>query len=191
MSLAATTELEAINRILTIIGESPIPSLDTTGLEDAALAKQVLHDTSRTVQTRGWHFNTEIDYPLVPDGNGEIYLPNNTLQVDTVYPDDSKDLVQRGTRLYDRENHTYVIGATIKTRLIKFLAFDEIPEAARNYIVIRAGRQFAERSLGSADVVGFTEDDEFEAKTILEEAEAETADYNIFQNYDVYRVIER
>ena len=51
------TELEAINTLLSVIGEAPIDSLsDVTVNEitDSALARRTLQETSRDVQAEGW-----------------------------------------------------------------------------------------------------------------------------------------
>ena len=54
------TELEAVNVLLTTIGEQPINSFwnQTT---DVTIARQVLNEVNREVQSQGWHFNTETD----------------------------------------------------------------------------------------------------------------------------------
>ncbi|UIL29739.1 hypothetical protein LZK75_11385 [Rhizobium leguminosarum] len=105
--LTPTTELEAINLMLSVIGESPVNTVEDTGLVDAVVARQILIQSSRDVQLVGWHWNTEIDYPIAASfPEGELTLPPNTLKVDTAGADAGLDLVQRGNRLYDRKNHT-------------------------------------------------------------------------------------
>lgn len=101
-----TTELEAINTMLDAAGESPVSTLETSGLADVAECKLVLDQELRTVQEVGWTFNREVDWDLVPDSDGFINLPPNTLSFD-VEKDSRKstnaDTVQRGLRLYDRK----------------------------------------------------------------------------------------
>jgi hypothetical protein len=46
-----TTELEAVNTILSTIGESPVSSLGDQMTVDAVLAQNILHEVSREVQT--------------------------------------------------------------------------------------------------------------------------------------------
>ena len=58
MANATTTELEAVNIMLSSIGEAPVNSL-SSGLVDAELAQTTLHNVSREVQAAGWSFNTE------------------------------------------------------------------------------------------------------------------------------------
>ena len=59
MSLAGTTELEAVNTMLSMIGEAPVNSLTGTLPLDATIAKNTLTEISREVQAAGWHYNTE------------------------------------------------------------------------------------------------------------------------------------
>ena len=188
--LSPTTELEAINTMLSTIGESPVNAVEATGNVDVVIARQILQSVSREVQARGWHFNTEKNYTITPDSEGYLVLPNTVLKVDTVYPDSSKDVVVRGSRLYDREKHTYVFTDAVKVDMTILLTFDELPEVARNYVTIRASRIFQERVVGSDTLHAFNSQDEARAMVSLMEYEADTADLNILSgNYSVYRIL--
>ena len=188
--LSPTTELEAINTMLSTIGESPVNAVEDTGNVDVVIARQILQSVSREVQARGWHFNTEKNYTITPDSEGYLVLPNTVLKVDTVYPDSSKDVVVRGSRLYDREKHTYVFTDAVKVDMTILLTFDELPEVARNCVTIRASRIFQERVVGSDTLHAFNSQDEARAMVSLMEYEADTADLNILSgNYSVYRIL--
>lgn len=188
--LSPTTELEAINTMLSTIGESPVNAVEDTGNVDVVIARQILQTVSREVQARGWHFNTEKNYTITPDSEGYLVLPNTVLKVDTVYPDSSKDVVVRGSRLYDREKHTYVFTDAVKVDMTILLTFDELPEVARNYVTIRSSRIFQERVVGSDTLHAFNSQDEARAMVSLMEYEADTADLNILSgNYSVYRIL--
>ena len=188
--LSPTTELEAINTMLSTIGESPVNTVEDTGNVDVVIARQILQSVSREVQARGWHFNTEKNYTITPDSAGYLVLPNTVLKADTVYPDSSKDVVVRGSRLYDREKHTYVFTDAVKVDMTILLTFDELPEVARNYVTIRASRIFQERVVGSDTLHAFNSQDEARAMVSLMEYEADTADLNILSgNYSVYRIL--
>ena len=188
--LSPTTELEAINTMLSTIGESPVNTVEDTGNVDVVIARQILQSVSREVQARGWHFNTEKNYTITPDSEGYLVLPNAVLKVDTVYPDSSKDVVVRGSRLYDREKHTYVFTDAVKVDMTILLTFDELPEVARNYVTIRSSRIFQERVVGSDTLHAFNSQDEARAMVSLMEHEADTADLNILSgNYSVYRIL--
>lgn len=185
-----TTELDAVNLMLSIIGESPVNSVEDTGVVDAVLAKQLLDETSREVQTYGWHWNTDKGYRIAPTVDGEIVLPANTLKVDEVDP--TKDFVQRGTKLWDRRNHTFKIGQSVTVDIVRFLPFEEIPQVARYYIAVRAGRKFQDRVVGSEVLSGFNKVDETRAWVSLQNHEADNADYNMIRDsWSVGRIVYR
>jgi hypothetical protein len=191
-SSTPTTELEAVNILLGTIGEAPVNTLESTGLVDVAAAKQLLAEVSREIQTKGWDFNSETDYPLPRAEDGTITVPTNTLRVDTTRAFKQYKVVQRGTRLYDKAKHSYVFDKTLMAEIIFLLPFTELPEAARYYITIRAARRFQDRYLPSTLEHSFTEADEMAAMTTFKEAEGDTGDYNMFNgSYSVASILER
>ncbi|MBK8189213.1 MAG: hypothetical protein IPK79_02050 [Vampirovibrionales bacterium] len=184
------TELEAVNVMLSVIGEAPINTLTGAATVDVIQAKAILSQVSREVQTVGWHFNSEKEYPLVPDINQEITLATNMVRVDAdQYPE--LDVVQRGLRLYNRKDHTFKFDKTVKAEIVFLLSFEEIPQTARQFIVIRAARIFQDRMVGSEVLHGFTAVDEQKALADLKDAEGDTGDYTIFDHYDAYRPLDR
>ena len=186
-----TTELEAVNVMLSSIGEAPVSSL-TSGLIDAELAETILGNINREVQSQGWNFNREYNYPLKPDSvSQEITIPTNTMRVDGMDKTDKIDITQRGTRLYNKANYTYVFEGIVKVNITFLLGFTEIPEVARRYITLRAARVFQDRTIGASDLHTFQQRDELEALIELRELESDHADLNIFNNYDVFRTIDR
>ena len=188
------TELEAVNTMLVTIGEQPVSSLDNlAGLQDASIARQILSNISRAVQSKGWVFNLDLQVTYTPDSNGEINLGSNVIRIDTTSKVRSatKDIVERGGKLYDREKNTSVFTDTVKVDRVIVLNFDDLPEAARRYIATRAARVFHDRVVGSGELHRFFQEDEGQAWSELLEYEAEVGDYTIFDDYDVYRIIER
>lgn len=177
-----STELEAVNAMLHSIGESPVVTIDddTDPLPvDVDIAVRVLRAVNREVQVRGWAFNTEYKYPLTRDGSNFLPLPTNALHVD---PDDAyahRDGIVRGARLYDRENHTYVWDTNITVTIKLLLPFEELPEAARNYITMRAARRFQAGSVGSQVLQAFTAEDEGAALALMRHEECDAGDYNV------------
>lgn len=188
-----TTQLEAINTMLTTIGEAPVSSVDDNGVVDAAIALQVLKEVCREVQGRGWHFNTEKDYPLVPTfPDKEILIPKDVMEIDTEGTDRRVDVVQRGDRLYNRNEHSYKFSKTIKVNMVRNLPFEELPQYVREYVAIRASRIFQKRTVGSAELDGMTGVDEARALVHLENADARVADLNVFSgNQSILRVLDR
>lgn len=192
LTLTPTSELDAVNTILGVVGEAPVNSLDIPGLAVVDIARQILHDVSREIQSQDWEFNSEYNYPLPLTLEGYIPTPPNILKIDLINDYVGRyNPVQRGDRLYDRLNHTYVFPEVLKFDVVFFLAFEQCPEQLRRYITIRAARVFQRRFLSSEQINAFTEEEEQRARAEALAADASTADYNMAENYDVFRVMDR
>lgn len=168
LPLAPLTALDAVNLMLKSIGQGAVNSLTSSSSVDAENAKNTLGHTTREVQSRGWWFNREYDYPLTADSDGALLLPNNILKfsANACY---GVNLVQRGDRLYDTVNHTAVFtpGAVFKGTIVWHLPFDDLPHTARQYIGRRAGREFQVGAVGSDLLYKFTHEMEDEAQAEL------------------------
>lgn len=190
-----TTQLQAVNSMLSTIGEAPVNSL-SSGLVDAETAETVLNEVSRDVQSFGWNFNTELDVLRGKDAYGKVLLTDNTLRADlassvTKYRSNKNEYVQRGLFMYDKVQHTYHINKDLKLDIVYMLDFTEIPEVARRYITIKAARLFQERVVGSDNLSAMNRADEQQALFALKEMESENGDYNIFDDGGTYSVLDR
>jgi hypothetical protein len=179
-----TSQLEAVNSMLGHIGESPVNSIsDTTALPiSAATAISALEEVSRAVQTEGWHFNTELGVSISPAGDNTITLSDDILELDAV--DTSIDIVQRGLSLFDRSNNVSTFSKDLVVNLTRYLPWDNLPEAARRYITLRASRVFQGRIVGSRELEALIARDEYNARADLMDAESNTSDKTIFDSYD-------
>lgn len=183
------TELDAVNIMLANIGEQPANQLDESGISEVSIAQQMLHNVSRQIQAKGLRCNSETNYTLPLDVNGEIILPSNTLKVDASDP--SLDVCQRDGKLYDREKHTFIFTKPVDVDITFFLPFEQLPQSVRDYITIVAARQFQVRWLGSETLSALTEDDERKAYLALIDEEIDTGDFNIFNSYDTAMMLRR
>lgn len=187
--LTKTTQLEAINTMLSAIGEPPVNSLSSQRA-DSLIAVQILNEVSREVQSYGWHFNIEYKVVMTPDSSGFIYLSENVARVDTD-PTEGLDIIVRGNRIYNKATNSYVFSSAITVTQIVMLDFEEIPEPARRYIMIRAARIFMDRMVGSEKHHMFNLQDEVVALGKMREYEMDTADYSIFDEYSTASIIMR
>jgi|TARA_R110000744_G_scaffold125333_1_gene231011 hypothetical protein len=190
-----TTELEAVNAMLSTIGEAPVSSL-ASGLLDAETAETILNDVSREVQSMGWNFNTEEDFPASPNDSNEIVLPAEIVRADlaqsqTKFRSIKEEYVQRGNRMYDKITHSYTITKQLKLDVILLLTFSDVPEVARRYITTKASRIFQERVVGSDTLSAMNRNDEQTALFALREMEGDNGDYNIFDDNSTMRVLDR
>jgi hypothetical protein len=178
-----TSELEAVNVLLSVADEAPVQALTVAGLLPLTQARAVLDETSRLVQSTGWKFNTEYSYPLTRQVDNTISLPANALKVDV---DDeylwATDPVQRGSRLYDAKKHSYTFDRDLKGTITFILPWDELPQPMRHYIMVRAARAFQARQMGSDAVDKFTEVDEQLAMMALSQFESDVGDANMLRD---------
>lgn len=192
MSLSVSTKLEAVNYMLTAIGEAPVNQLGGATVVDTAIAEQVLDEMSRSVQSIGWHFNSENNYPLSRNSDKQIQIGNDVVRVDVSkikYPD--IDVVQRGLLLYDKKNHTYAFNTDLEAEIIRLLDWTELPQPFKTYITVKAARVFQTKMVGSRELGAQLAEDELSALASLKEFEADTGDYSIFDNYSVASILDR
>ena len=180
--LVLTTALDAVNIMLGTIGEQPVSTLVVSGVADVGIAKTILAETSRKVQSKGWDFNTDIDYALALDSDSKVPIPPNALRIDTTIGGFGSDLVQRAGFFWDRDNNTFILAQAVRANIVRYFAYEDLPESARYYIAIKAARKFQRRVLGDVEVEGFTQDEEFEAKADMQDADSETADRNMLKD---------
>ena len=142
-----TTELEAVNTILSTIGESPVNSLTGTLPVDANIAKNVLDEISREVQSAGWHWNTHYKVDLTRDSNNKVPVGTDVLRVElnNKYDKSSYDVVQRDSYLYNlaKNSETFDQDFTDNT-IIYLLDFTKIPSFSAQRIdsIILSGFTF-------------------------------------------------
>ena len=149
------------------------------------MAEVVLAEVNIAVQSEGWIFNTEYGYPFTPNSSNEIVIPDNVLALDSnglgnVF------LVIRNGKLYDKAAHTYTFTEKQSLDVTWLFNFEELPEAAKEYITIRAGNVFAGRSVGSSEAVAFGQREEVMSRATLMEYDTQQGDYNVFNTEDGY-----
>lgn len=190
-----TTELEAVNTILSTIGEAPLNSLTGSLPVDGTVAVNILSEITREVQSAGWHFNTHYKVTLTRDTGNKIPLATNILRVEldnNRYSKVQYDIVQRDNYLYNLAKNQDTFDTNFEdVTVVYLLPFNEIPEQAKRYITIRSARVFHDRTLGANTLHKFSTEDEARALIVLKQAEASTGDYSIFdtpeQAYTVTR----
>jgi hypothetical protein len=197
MAIARTTELQAVNTMLSAVGEPPITHLEGQKNADAAIARNILTEISRDVQTAGWHFNLQKKVSLTPDSSSFIYLPDNVVRVDIDYwtdgtgSGDRRDITQRGDRLFNRTDNSYKFTKAVVATVVYLLEWTELPEPVRRFITVQSSRVFQDRMVGSQAHHQFSQEDEVRARALLREFEMDTADTSIFDNYDTYKSVAR
>jgi len=202
VTYAASTELDAVNQILSSVGQAPVTTLDLQNPE-VAIVLTTLREVNKQVQSEGWLFNQERHYVLTPDSTTkEIEYPTNALQIDThkeIHRDDY-DVVRRGKKLYDRYNHTYEFTKNLDVDITWLYEFNDVPPAIQNYITARAARMSALKTVGESQLVQLLQEQELMTRAAAVEYDCNQADYSMFgwrdgdnyyNNYQPYNALAR
>jgi hypothetical protein len=188
LTLTPVTELDAINMMLMSIGQSPVNTVTSTGIKDVAVAQLILHNTSRSIQSEGWAFNTDYALDITPDGNDRILVPSNALHIDPVNP--GEDFVQRydlantAMSMYDLIDQTFDRTTDLSVDIIYFYEFEQIPQTARDYIALSAGQIFQAQAVSSELLFRFEEKDINKAQVRLMRSQSRVKDRNILNGTD-------
>ena len=181
------TELEAVNILLTTIGEAPVNTLTGNQVTDVTIANQVLTEVSREVQAQGWHFNTEDKVVLSRNEFNQIVVPADVARIDT--PD--INTVERDGKLFDLTARSLEFQSSVEATIVYYRDFLALPDTAKRYITTRAARIFSDRMLNDETISRMVRSDEQRALIDLKEFEGDTADFNMMDNYSVSRVMNR
>ena len=196
VAVTVTTRLDAVNRMLSAVGQLPVTTITGSIPADATHALNVLNEIDLEQQTRGWHFNKE-KVTLTADGAGKITVPTAAAvavdqwdhpNTDATIRDDSGTL-----RFYDLKNHTFVwgAGATLNVNVTYLFDFEATPGPFRIYVTLRAGRIFMDRTGRSQVGHAITERDEIEALRQLKKQESRESIRTVFDGWAAARVVNR
>ena len=178
--------------------------VETPTNPDVAIALNTLREVSREVQAEGWSFNKEYDYPITPDNNDEINIPNNVLQMDlntTRTVNLNRDSVNRGGKLYDRMAHSYKwTDETVYVDILWELDWGDIPEPVQAFITARAASIVSSRIIGDHNQYQMLQQKEAFARAMALEYETSQGDYtyfgapkegNYYQSYQPFHTLQR
>ena len=194
------TELSSVNAILAAIGTAPVTELDYANPE-VSLAYNLLQECSIDVQSEGWVFNTENNYPFPPEQSGYIFVPANVLRLDIsdgqVYRD--CDVVKRNEQLYDKLNHTFEFKDTVMCDVTWYFDFEDLPTVFQRYITYKASGRAAAQMMMDAEQVKLITAQESFSRAACMEYECNQGDYTFFgtppntayRSYQPYRTLAR
>lgn len=179
------TKLEAVNRLLTAIGEEPVTSL-SAGLDDAEAAENYLDRISHDIQALGWHANTDKKVSTAIDGNGNILWSADWLEVDTTFSSRHINVAPRVDinddlrKLFDMDKRTFVFTTTpIYLRIVRLFDFEDTTSLMQAYIASEAAVRFQASELSSGTLNSFLVIERDRAWAAFQDAEAEAEDNNI------------
>jgi len=199
---AVSTELDAVNQILSSVGQAPVTTLDLQNPE-VSIVLNTLREVSKQCQSEGWLFNVERYVTLIPDTTTkEIKYPPNALQIDVSNNkhNNKYDVVKRGVRLYDRIKHSFIFEESITVDITYYFEFFDIPAAIQNYITARAARMCAVKMIGDKEVNALLQEQEIMTRATALEYDLNQGDISFFgfengqssyQSYQPFHALKR
>jgi len=180
ISLTPMTELQAVNLLLSAIGEAAVSSLETATTVEVTQAKNLLSNVNRAAQQKGWHFNTEWDVVLTRDSDNRIPLSESILSV--YQPGQLMTIRGRSGDMYayDLDNNTFTWTKNLNNAVtITLLDFVDTPNTFRQYVTTRAARIFQEEIIGQVSAETVNRQEEAEAYADLLDDDAERSGLNV------------
>jgi hypothetical protein len=139
---------------------------------------------SREIQSEGWSFNKEYDYPITPDSNNEVVIPNNMLQMDlnpTYTQNMDRDAINREGKLYDKTAHSFTwTDETLYVDVIWYFDWPSIPTPIQAFIIAKAATIVSSRIIGDANQFQMLQQKEALARSTALEYECNQGDYTFF-----------
>ena len=184
------TRLDAINQMLTGIGEAPVTTVDSQH-PDVIVAVVVLARINQEIQEAGYWFNTSNSLDLQKElTTGKIPLPSNTLSADPV--DTGLKYIQRDGFLYDIDNDTYQIEEDkVQCRVVFLLDFDIVPPAAQHFIAARSTYELHLSEVGDENKLNRLNDLATRSRMRFRSAELKAGDYNARKSPSASRLLSR
>lgn len=176
-------ELEAMNMLLRLIGSSPVNSTDNKH-PDVANAKVTLNRIRKQAQRRGWWFNTDYNVVYEPNEQSEIVLSS---EVSTLVAS-SRNYIQRGNKLYDKVNNTFKFNCNVLVkRQVRYLEWDDMPDAMKDYCAYFAGAEFIRDELEDLQKKKDLQQSAGIAMLDVKKQDLEEGRYNVFDSARVAR----
>lgn len=180
MATIDTSKLSAVNTMLRWIGEAPVNSLTESVSLEVTLAEATLDEVSKDTQLHGWHWNTDLKKKITANTDSEFAWQDEWIRFDLLKNENDLDVVRRGDRLYNRRESTFVFTqSTLTGTAVIFLDWENMPEAARSFILKEATVQFQDAIQGDEARHAYSDEVRREAYARLLQHELEQGDYNI------------
>ena len=174
------TELSAVNSVLGAIGQSPITTLDYENPE-ISFVYNILMECSVDVQSEGWVFNTEYNYPIKLNTFDELPIPENVLRIDVTEGQVFRytDLVRRNGKIYDKLNHTYEFDSPVNFDIVWLFPFNDLPTVFKRYITYKASARAATQLVTNPQLTQLIAQQEAFSRAACMEYECSQGDYTM------------
>jgi len=160
---------EGVNVLLGAIGEIPITdntqAIDAESTSDVGIARDTLLRMSDSIQQEGYWFNTEKNYPMVPNTDGYIPISDNVL---AVY---SPEFIVKDHKLYNTATRSYKFDKTQELDVVFNVAFDDLPFVVADAVVREAASAYYNNVLGDTQELRVLQGNAERAQIALQKAQ--------------------
>lgn len=173
------SKLDAVNMVLRSIGKTPAARLGQGARGDTLDAEAAVAQALLEVLQEEWSFNKDDKLLLKRNQSGEIYVPENLLSFEVTHTSEHLDIAQRGQRLYNRAESTFRFEEDVYVSASLALAFDDLPQAARWYIAVKAAFDFANTKVPGDPSLRPTAEQVREARVLLDRFDNKSRQRNL------------
>lgn len=189
MFITPMTRLEAVNEIISSIGEAPVNTLENVTSVDVINANRILDVVSRDIQVMGWTFNRVPQMSFQPDTyTKQIAWNDDILLLST---DDGNIYRNRGGVFFNVTEQTDIFDSPVVADVYLFTPFEEMPEVFRNFVTAKASKLFASRYLGDEGIIAHLAEQEAVSWANIMEYEHSIERNNYTQNIDIINLMRR
>lgn len=179
--------VEAQDYILGVLGSSPTG--DITSLNpDAQAARSAISTVKKTLQKRGWWFNKNRNVTMTPNTDGEILLPSNVIKI---IPVGNQYVVQRGIKLFNSADNTYVFEIDVTAHQILNLEWDLLPVDMQDAVRYRAAGELCSTELEDSNKASEQFTLYNEALNEVKSADLKSLKKNVFNSPTSQRILRR
>lgn len=176
------TDLSAVNAVLGSIGQSPVTTIEYENPEISFIVN-LINEVSKDLQNEGWVFNTERNYPLTPNTDGEYIIPPNVLRMDFSDGQIFRDIdpIRREGKLYDRVSHNFKFSdRTFYFDIVWLFPFSDLPSVFQRYITSKASTRAAVQLVSNRELAAMLSQQEAFNRAACMEYECNQGDYTMF-----------
>lgn len=188
--ISNSVSIEAVNRVLSSIGDAPINSVEEPTNVNVINAIALIDKHNRRQQSKGWSFNLNKNYALNVDVNTKR-IPWSTTFL-RLASKNGKALVRRDDYVFNFTDYTFTFsGTSIVVEVILEVPLENCPEPMINYIIAAASSEFQIKYLNDPALTEALAREEQMAWVDLQDYELEVNKYNAFDNVNIQQILRR
>lgn len=132
------TEKDLVNHILLTLGQDSTPTLETN--HPAVIdARTWLMSVNKEFQGKGWWFNRSWNLKLLPNTEGRVAVPEDTLSFTVTQcalgmSHAGRRYVKKGKYIWDSVLHTDVLKTAVWADLVTLWDYDDLPPSAGTFL---------------------------------------------------------